>query len=166
MKLAIISDSHDNVPNIEKFLNWAKQEKVETIIHCGDIAAPIMVKEYFAKFKGKVFLVFGNVADRELLPKICAQLKNVKLFGDQGEIDWRGIKIAFCHFPEQARELAQSGKYNFVFFGHTHKPGLEKIGNCFLVNPGTLAGLFQRASFAVYDHKNQKLELKILDELK
>lgn len=166
MKIAIISDSHDNIPNIEKFLNWINKNDVGMIIHCGDISAPSVVKEELAKkFKGVIHLVFGNVADRELLPKVCESIDNVTLHGDVGELEVEGIKIAFCHFPEVARELAESGKYGLVFFGHTHKPWTEKVGSTVLVNPGTLGGMFQKASFALYDTDKKNLELKVLEKL-
>jgi len=184
MKIAIISDSHDNIPNIEKFLSWTEENKIEIIIHCGDIAAPSMINKLFAPlFSGEMHFVFGNVADREILPKVCAKYPNTKLHGDLGEIEishplaplrrdtppragGEKIKIAFCHFPEEAKKLAESGKYNLVFYGHTHKPWLETLpNNCQLINPGTLAGLFNKATFAVYDTASGKLELKILEQI-
>jgi putative phosphoesterase len=165
MKLAIISDTHDNIPNIEKFLAWAKENKIETIIHCGDIAAPAMIKELFgSKFGGQMYFVFGNVVDREVLPKVCEKFPNCHVTGDTGESEIDGIKMAFCHQPEEARELAESGKYQLVFYGHTHKPDMQTLtNNCQLVNPGTLGGIFQKATFAVFDTQTKNLELKILE---
>ncbi|MFA5047965.1 MAG: metallophosphoesterase family protein [Patescibacteria group bacterium] len=167
MRIAIISDSHDNIPNIEKFLIWAKSNAIEMIIHCGDISAPTMISEVFVpQFSGPMHLVYGNVGDRDILPKICAKFPNVKYHGDLGELEIEGQKIAFCHFPETAKELAQSGKYNLVFYGHTHKPWMETLDNgCQLINPGTLGGIFQKACFAVYETKTKNLELKILETL-
>jgi putative phosphoesterase len=165
MKLAIISDSHDNIPNIEKFLAWAKANQIEEIIHCGDIAAPAMVGKFFGPAGIKFHCVFGNVADREILPKVCERFDNVKFHGDLGELELAGQRMAFCHFPELAKELAQSGKYNLVFYGHDHKPAMENVGSGQMVNPGTLGGLFQKATFAVYDTVAKNLELKVLELL-
>ena len=167
MKIAIISDTHDNAPNIEKFLSWAKENAIETIIHCGDIAAPAMIAQFFGpQFSGDCHFVYGNVADREMTGPICEKFKNCHLAGDEGELDVDGQKIAFCHYPDQAEELAASGKYNLVFCGHTHKPDMKTLpNNCQIINPGTLAGLFNKASFAVYDTQSKKLELKILEQL-
>jgi hypothetical protein len=166
MKIAIISDSHDNIPNIEKFLDWANENKIDTIIHCGDISAPaVITKEFAPKFKGQIHLVHGNVSDRDLLEEVCDNHEKITLHGDKGEIEVDAIKIAFCHFPEVAHTLAESGKYGLVFNGHTHKPWTEKVGNVILANPGTLGGMFQKASFAVYDTGAKNLELKILETL-
>jgi len=172
MKIAIISDSHDNIPNIEKFLAWAKINQIEMLIHCGDIAAPAMVSKLLVpNFFGPIHLVHGNVSDRAALAEVCRSLTQVKLHGDQGELmidsERSGkIKIAFCHFPETARALAASGQYALVFYGHSHKPWLETLANhCQLINPGTLGGLFQKPTFAVYDSTDDNLVLKILEDL-
>ena len=45
------------------------------------------------------------------------------------------------------------------------KTGKFKVGNVILANPGTLGGMFQKASFAVYDTGAKNLELKILETL-
>lgn len=74
-------------------------------------------------------------------------------------------KIAFCHFPEIAKELVRRQKYDIVFYGHTHKPWLKKIGKTRLVNPGNIAGMFYKSTFATYDTKTDKLELKIIEQI-
>jgi uncharacterized protein len=212
MKLAIISDTHDNLTNIEKFVSWAKENKIETIIHCGDIASGDTVEFLAKQFFGTIHLAYGNMDAnyRDDIYLASDNLNNVKLHGNQGELTisnsksindldpvrhdgrvkpahnalpassvkrsfsgWRsnvdrpgmtGIKIAFCHFPEVAKELAETGKYNLVFYGHTHKPWMETLNNhCQLINPGTLGGVFQKATFASYDTTTNKLELKILE---
>jgi len=166
MKIAIISDTHDNVPNLEKALAWMKDNNIEQIIHCGDLCAPGILKMTLGPgFSGQIHMVFGNVEDRDLLPQIAAQFSQVKHYGDLGETVIDGKKIAFIHYPEKAKELAESGQYDLVFYGHNHKPWEETIGQTKLVNPGTLAGLFNKATFAVYDTENDKLELKVLELL-
>ncbi|MGC9048836.1 MAG: metallophosphoesterase family protein [Patescibacteria group bacterium] len=166
MKIAILADSHDNVPNMEKALGWINQRGISLIIHCGDLCAPsILTKVILPKFSGQLHFVHGNVGDSELLEKLAKDLKNVKIYSQVGEIELDGKKIAFTHQPEKGKELAQSGKYDLVFYGHTHKPWEEKVGNCRLVNPGTLAGMFYKATFAIYDPETDKLELKILEKL-
>ncbi|MFA6594334.1 MAG: metallophosphoesterase family protein [Candidatus Buchananbacteria bacterium] len=166
MKVAVISDTHDNAVNTEKFLSWAKNNQIEKIVHCGDIAAPSMIKELFGPAGIDFHCVFGNVADRELLPQICEKFSNTKCYGDSGEIIIDNINMAFCHRPDDAKTLADAGKYQMVFYGHNHKPWMETLKNgCQLVNPGTLGGLFQKATFTVLDTATKKIELKILELL-
>ena len=52
-----------------------------------------------------------------------------------------------------------------IFYGHNHKPWEQTMGKTKLVNPGTLAGMFYKASFAVLDLEKSKLELIILERI-
>lgn len=169
MKVAIISDTHDHLPNFKKALDWIKNQKIKLVLHCGDVCAPAVLKEAAKGFLGKIHLVFGNVdGDRFLMAKQVyeKEIGNVVLYGEWAELKADNKKIAFTHRPEFAKGLAATQKYDLVFYGHTHKPWEEKIGKCRLVNPGTLGGLFYKPTFAIYDTKTDKLELKILEKLK
>ncbi len=177
MKIAIISDSHDNISNIDKMLKYVNGEKIKTMFHCGDVCAPLVLRYLVKKFKGDIYLVFGNVdGDRKNIRKIEKEYKNLHIIGEKGRAKITGLpyRVGLIHFPSVAREMAKSGLYDIVFFGHSHKPGIanieikdKKIGKkkVQLVNPGTLAGLFQKATFAVWDTDKNKLELKILENL-
>ncbi len=166
MKFAIVSDSHDNIPNIEKFLDWVDKNNIEMIIHCGDLAAPSVIKNEFGpKYTGPFHFVHGNVADRELNIKIAKDFPNVTCHGDEGELTADGQNIAFCHYPPRAEELAKTGKYDLVFYGHDHQPWEKTIGQTRLLNPGTLAGMFNKATFAVYDTKTKKADLILLEKI-
>lgn len=167
MLIGIISDSHDNLANIEKSLTWLKEQGVELLIHCGDVCAPATLREIAENFSGPIHLVFGNVdGDHFRMTKLAmSDLSNVKIHGEKGEIEADGKKIVFTHFPDFGRGLATSGNYDIVFVGHTHQPWIEKINHCLLVNPGTLAGMFSKATFAIYDTAKPEPELKILETL-
>ncbi len=164
MKIAIISDSHDNLANIKKAFNIVNKEKIKTVLHCGDICATITLAEIAKIFPGNLHIVFGNVdGDFFRITKFSFdKFKKLKVWGELGKIKIDNKKIAFIHLPELAKGLAATRKYDLVFYGHTHKPWQEKIGKTKLVNPGNLAGLFYRATFAIYDTKTDKLELKII----
>ncbi len=167
MKIAIISDTHDNLANTKKAADFIKKENIRTVIHCGDIFKPETVEEILKVFKGKLYIVF-SLADASfsgISENSFKSFKRVKIFEEFGEIKIGGKKIAFCHFPEIAEDLAKKKKHDLVFYGHTHKPWLEKIGKTKLINPGNLAGIFYKATFAVYDAKIDKLELKILEKI-
>ena len=177
MKIAIVSDSHDNIPNIQKFLDWINKNnidpvrsktsnEVEMIIHCGDLSAPaIITKELEPKFKGQIHFIHGNVADRQLAEEKASELENITCHQDLGELKIENKKIAFTHFPWDADKLAKTKKYDLIFYGHDHKPWDKQIGNTRLLNPGTLAGMFAKATFAVYDTKTDKAQLIILETI-
>ena len=152
MKIAIVSDTHNNWANFKKAIEWLNKEKIQLILHCGDISGQEIINDAQKLFGGEIKYVKGN-ADYELeIP-------------DKTEIEMENKKIVFMHFPEEAKKAVQSKKYDAVFYGHTHRPWDEKVGDCHMINPGELAGQFYKPSFAVYDPATGNLELKILEKL-
>jgi putative phosphoesterase len=159
MKIAIISDTHDNLENLRKFFEFTKKEKIEILIHCGDVCNGETLKEIEKNFK-EIYLCLGNADIKESLFK---EVKNSKIFEKEGKIEIENLKIGFCHaFKLKEKNL---NDFDFYFFGHTHWPFLKKEENCYLANPGNLAGLYYKATFAILDTKTKKLELKILEKI-
>ncbi len=167
MKIAVVSDTHDNMANLNKIIGFLNKENIKVILHCGDICNQEIIAEAKKNFKGEIFWVRGN-GDYELadLPeKMELELgRDAKEAGSAGS-SVRGKKIFFNHYPDVAKKAAESGKYDLVFYGHTHKPWEEKVGQCRLINPGEVAGQRFKPTFALYDTENDKLELKILETL-
>src|SRR4051812_42597274 len=60
MKFAILSDSHDNLTNALKAIDYLNQEKIMVAIHCGDIASEETIKAIEERFKGEISFVRGN----------------------------------------------------------------------------------------------------------
>ena len=153
MKIAIVSDTHDNLASFNKIIDWLNSEKIKIILHCGDICNQETINTAAKNFKGEIKFIRGN-GDF-----------NLNEIPEKMEVELGGKKIGFVHYPKIAKEMAESGKYDLVFYGHTHKPWEEKIGNCRLINPGEVAGQRFKPTFAVYDNETDKLELKILEKL-
>ena len=166
MKIAIISDSHNNETNLRKFLRYCDNEKIKTIISCGDMASLEMMDVLNDNFDGDIHYTFGN-ADYDDLRNLESQekYKNTSIYKKHGETEINGKKIAFVHFPEVARRLAENGRFDFVFYGHTHQPWEQHFGKCKMLNPGTLAGEIYLPTFAVWNTKNNKLSLIRVDNL-
>lgn len=167
MKIAILSDSHDNLPNIEKAIKYINKQKISTIIHCGDVCAPSILRLMAQLFKGQeLHVVKGNVdGDIDGFKKQMENYPQIIYHGNTGKVEIDGLKIVFCHEPFVAQKMAQSQKYDFVFYGHNHKPWQDKIGKTTLLNPGTLAGLFNKATFAIFDTQTQKAQLILLEKI-
>lgn len=166
MLIAIISDIHDNIANLQKCLNWCWQNKVEKIIFCGD-ATTLETLAYLAEnFSGEIFMARGNIEfwrESELAP-----YKNIKYNGELGLKEMGGLMIGFCHEPEKIKKVFKLALAtpDFIFYGHTHKPWLEHDGETIIVNPGNVAGVFHQATFAALDTSTKKLDLKIVADLK
>lgn len=178
-KFAIISDIHDNLINLEKCLRWcqsrrgtansahsnkSKDDKIKNIICCGDVTNSETLKFLSVNFDGNIYLVKGNVEiyDEDEI----RQYKNIKYFGRTGRFELSGKNIGFCHELYLVEEVLEKGQCDIVFYGHTHKPWEGEARGTKIVNPGTLGGVFAKATFAAWDTENNKLELRLLDTLK
>jgi uncharacterized protein len=177
MLIAIISDIHNNEVNLLKVLNYCKEREIETIICCGDLASDETLEFMNDNFSGTIHYTFGNMDNDQLRNfKFVDEYKNTILYKDFGETIIDGKRIAFVHFPEDAENLASSGKYDFVFYGHTHKPWEKLIDipaasntpawQCKLLNPGNVAGEIYPPTFALWDTNTDKFGLIRVHELK
>lgn len=174
MKVVIVSDTHGNVANFKKVVAWVKGEHIGLILHCGDIGSPESLEESLTDFGGQLFGVLGNMdRDYNILIGEYNKINKVRIESYILEVEIDKKQVAITHYPEKAKELAgtrnpsrPSGQeYDLVFYGHTHKPWEEKMGNCRLINPGEIAGQIYKPAFAVYNTENDVLELKILEKL-
>ena len=59
MKIGIISDTHDDVGNVQRAIEMFNVERVQYVIHAGDYIFPGIVKE-FEKLNSKLIGVLGN----------------------------------------------------------------------------------------------------------
>ena len=59
MRIAILSDTHDHIPNLRSAVTYCNAYSVQMMIHCGDLISPFMLDE-LARFGGAVHLVYGN----------------------------------------------------------------------------------------------------------
>lgn len=166
MRIAIMSDTHDNLATLDKTLAFLKQEKITTLIHCGDTSTLETIKYIRENFDGDLYATLGN-DEKNPEDRITetSDLKRFKQFESAGELAIDGIKIAFIHYPDAAKNLARSGKYDMVFYGHTHKPWEERVGNCLVINPGNVAGVYYPPTFAVFDTDSMKAKLVRIDAL-
>ncbi len=166
MKIAVISDTHDNIANVDNVLAFLKREKITTLIHCGDTSTFETIEYIRNNFDGDIYATLGN--DEKNPDERVAQTGNFKEFTQFfsiGDLRIGDSCVAFIHYPDAAKNLARSGKYDAVFYGHTHKPWMEKIGNCMLLNPGNVAGVYYPASFAIIDTDTLHAQLVRIDAL-
>ncbi len=166
MLIAIISDTHDNIPNLKKCLSWCQNNKIEKIIFCGDATTIETINYLASEFSGQIFITNGNA---EIYSNSDLQkYKNIDYYPEIGIIKIANLNIGFCHQPEKINLILKTKKNNldFIFYGHTHRPALKKNKNTIIANPGNLTGSGYQASFATLNTDNKKLELKILAILK
>jgi uncharacterized protein len=159
MRIAIISDSHDNVWKLDCAMPHLADADV--ILHCGDLCSPFVTKRLIEGVKGKpVYIVWGNNdGDRRLHMLVSAGADNIHFAGEFAGLTLDGLKIAVVHYPEIARPLAEGGQFDLVCYGHDHKANEEHLDRTILLNPGEVHGLFGRSTLALFMTGTRKVKL-------
>lgn len=170
MKIAVISDTHDNIRNLERVLKQI-EEKVKIVIHCGDYCAPF-ISAMLAKLGLPIYGCLGNVdGDQKGLAELGGTNFNlVPLYGEFGQVELDKRKIAYCHYPKLANLLAKSGEFDAVFYGHTHSSENKRVNKTLLLNPGAVCGItagvilgfdkkHKPASYTIYDTQTNSAEI-------
>ena len=159
MRIAVLSDSHDHIPNLRAAVSLCNERSVALLIHCGDLISPFMLPE-LADFKGPVHLIYGNnVGDLHLITSLChAKFPSFTHHGIRGVVEAGGRRIAFHHYPELARGLCLGKIFDIVCCGHNHTYRVEKIGDCLLVNPGELLGKEGQPTFCIIETEDLSTE--------
>lgn len=147
MKVGVISDTHDNLESIRKLRGELSRLGVSYLVHLGDFVSPFAFKELFSGFENSGVGVLGNNDGEALLLSRLASKLGVALYNHPAAVELEGLRIFLMHgfgdayfTIDVARAIAQSGRYDFVLFGHTHAYHLEKIGDIVLLNPGEGGG--------------------------
>ena len=155
MKIGILSDSHDHLPNLKKALEIFRRRGCEKIIHAGDFVSPFVMLT-FKEFNLPVTGVFGNNdGDWLMLSKAGQGVCEIKK--GPVELELAGRKIALMHEPVFMDALMSSNKFDLIVFGHTHQASVQdpQGKGPLTINPGACCGIMtDRATAAVCDLKS------------
>ncbi|MEM3770428.1 MAG: metallophosphoesterase [Candidatus Bathyarchaeia archaeon] len=166
MLIGMMADTHDNLPMVEKAIKRLNEEHVELVFHAGDYVAPFVIPK-FRDLRAKLIGVFGNNdGDRELLKKRFGENERLEIRGNFAEIHIRKTKIALLHGNEEEllRAIINSGNFDVVVHGHSHKAETYRKGKTLVVNPGEVCGyLTGKSTIALLD--TEKIEAKIIDSV-
>jgi putative phosphoesterase len=158
MKIAVMSDSHDHLENVDKAVVLANEKGADMLLHCGDICSPF-VMDRLAPFKGPVYVVFGNNdGDHFTIGQIADRFSNITIHHHTGIIETEKGLVAFTHYPEHGKGLAATGNYAAVFSGHTHIRTREIVNDTPHINPGEIMGLLERPGFVIFDLESGEME--------
>jgi len=163
MKIAIISDTHDNIWKLQAAL--ARMGAADLLIHCGDLCSPFMIRYLAEGFPGRpIHLVWGNnEGDPRMISEVAAAFPLVHLRGQLAQLEVEGVRIAVNHYPEIASPLAASGAFDLVCYGHDHTRHESRVGACILLNPGELLGMKGPSTFAWFDTGSRSIEFETVE---
>jgi hypothetical protein len=140
MRLGILSDTHNNEANTLAALTLFRLHGITQLVHCGDVDRPQLL-DLFQGFE--MWLVWGN-NDHELagLRTRAKQLGHIHCMGYDALLEFDGHHVGACHGNEEERVagLTRSGLCEWVFVGHSHLHGIEKLPATKVLNPGALGG--------------------------
>ena len=164
MLIGIISDTHDNLPMVEKAVKKLNEENVALVLHAGDYTSPFTIPKFKA-LNAKLIGVFGNNdGDHEFLKKRFSECPNCEVRERFAEIDVEGFKIVLLHGDqtELLEALINCGGFDAVVHGHSHSKVSRMNGKTLIVNPGEVCGYLTRKSTIALLH-TVKREAKIIE---
>ncbi|MFI4876102.1 MAG: YfcE family phosphodiesterase [Blastopirellula sp. JB062] len=137
MQIGIVSDTHGQVEFTRSAIRMLESFQVTSVIHCGDIGGAAIV-ELFQLWPSH--FVLGNV---DLDPDFWQQtIKSAgqTCHGSFGQLELANRQIAFLHGHDKKllNATKNSGNYDLVCYGHTHKAADYYVGTTRVLNPGAL----------------------------
>ena len=148
MKIGVVSDTHNNLKNIEIIINLFNDEKVPIVIHTGDISNANTL-EQFSKLNSELIGVYGNNDRNESGLEEVAERYNFQFQEPPKRLSLLDREIVIFHEPDNIDQFLSENKLiNVVLYGHTHRYENNTKNGVLYFNPGESAGM-QKGSNAI-----------------
>jgi putative phosphoesterase len=164
MRIGILSDTHDNLPMVDRAVARLNGLSPDLVLHAGDFIAPFVIPRLSALACPCIGVFGNNDGDRSLLLAKARESGRVEIHGSFTLRQAGGRSIALFHGEDLGTvdEIAGAGIFDVLVVGHSHRPSIEKRGGTILVNPGEVCGyLTGRGTVAILE--TEDLEAKILE---
>lgn len=163
MKIAVFSDSHGNLDNLQKAVGKATKEGAEILIHLGDDYKDAQSLENFALQVIKVPGVYDQEYTERNIPH-----RLIKEFGKVGFLITHTPSSHENDFSSDIKpeEVSAKKEVKVVLYGHTHIPKIEEKESIYWINPGHLKKEDKkghRPSFALLEITNGEIKPKIIN---
>jgi len=169
MKIAIISDIHENFYNLVSFYEKIEQSNVEQILCLWDLMNNGIAKILAHSGIPVQMIWWNNDGSKVAITKTSlSQRSKLSVAEESFDIfEIAGRKLFLTHYPVLARPMAKSWDFDAVFFGHTHSSFSQQVGDCLLLNPWEIStNKTGQATFALYDSDTNLAEIIKLDDFK
>lgn len=143
MQVGIVSDTHNNLKNIEKIISLFNNEEISLVIHTGDIANSKSL-EKFSALNADLIGVYGNNDRNEVGLNRIAIENNFQFQEPPNLITLCNKNIAIFHEPDEISNfLSENQDIDLVIHGHTHRYRHEVVDEILIFNPGESAGMLK-----------------------
>lgn len=157
MRIGIVSDTHDNMRQIARAVEFFNRENVDLVLHAGDFVSPFAVGGFESLKMGLIGVFGNNDGDKILLLNRLGD--SGELHEDYHEMELEGKKVVMMHQPKFLEALVASGKYDLIIYGHTHKIDVRECPSL-VVNPGECCGwITGNSTVAVVDLDTMKVDI-------
>jgi len=154
MLIGIISDTHNDVCCIEKAVEFFNLRKVDVVLHCGDIFSPAAAKKFSALNCGFKAVFGNNDYERAALENVISDFGVIKAAPFEFQLDGKNF-VMFHNLFNVA-----DGKYDYVLYGHLHRPRIENINGTVFLNAGEACGRrYDRKTVALIDLSSNHCEI-------
>lgn len=155
MKALIVSDNHGNLEVLEELITIYDDE-IDLWLHCGDseFMSNHPIWDYFKTVRGNMDI------DYSLTSHQMVKFENERLLVVHGH----NQRVGFTF--EYLEELAQNQEADLVFYGHTHIAQVDKVGEKYFINPGSIVqprGSLRVGSYAIYEKNENKRKISFYD---
>lgn len=137
MLIAVLSDTHSRHATVARALALVRDRGVRTVLHCGDIEDETTVE----MFRGlDAHFVFGNCDGDRAAIRVAVAAAGLTLHEPFGSVELVGRPLAFVHGNDRTllRDIENSGHFDYLFYGHTHRAAEHLAGSTRVINPGAL----------------------------
>ncbi len=162
MMIGILADTHDNHPAIREAINQFVSLDAELVLHAGDFTDTQSLR-FFEELPCDMIGVFGN-CDRQQkrLWDEGRRCGTIRVESRAADLSVDGLRIGMVHGddPMSVIALKETGIYEIIISGHTHRPAIRKSGEILLINPGEACGeRYGKATIAILDTDTVEAEI-------
>ncbi len=140
MIVGIMSDSHGKVEMVRAAVSILRRKGAEVLFHCGDVGGIDVLDELLEL---PTHFVWGNMDRADGIAHAYCESVGLPWPKPPVTVELAGKHIALYHGHELLSGMpVEDGRFDYVFFGHTHQRRDSRQGRTRFINPGAL----QRAS--------------------
>ncbi len=137
MKIAILSDTHDNTPAIVWIIEYLNDKCITTALHAGDMINPGILYRFRDHYQGHLHFIFGNNDGENALAERRANVaKNLTCHLWEMRLELEGRNIFMNHYSTISETVAKSGEFDVAIGGHDHQYRVIEHDKCLFINPG------------------------------